>query len=35
MDILYVCMSVHYVYTVHKEARRRHYIPWDWGYRQL
>lgn len=28
-------MSVHYVSTAHTEARRRHWIPWDWDYRQL
>lgn len=36
VDILHVCMSVHaYIYLVLMEIRKGHWIPWNWGSRQL
>lgn len=36
VNILHVCMSVHaYIYLVLMEIRKGHWIPWNWGSRQL
>lgn len=35
MIVLPMCFFVHRMYAMPMKARKVHWIPWDWNYRQL